>query len=60
MSAEVGDVGRVRWLFCYPKRSGQSLKGFTQGSDIIVRSDLGAKQRTNWSGIKMERASTKK
>lgn len=37
-----------------------SLKSFTQGSDTVVRSALGAKQRTNRSGIKMEIDSVKK
>lgn len=34
--------------------SAQPLKSFAQGSDTVVRSDFGAKQRMNASGIKME------
>lgn len=31
----------------YPTGAGEPWKGFTQGGDIVIRSDLGTKQRRN-------------
>lgn len=38
----------------YHKRSGQLLKGFPKGSDIVIRSNLGTKQRVNCNTVRME------
>lgn len=44
----------------YSKSSGQPLKSCPQGSDKVIRSDLGTKQRMNCSRMKMDRDSIKK
>lgn len=41
------------------KSSGQPLKGCPQGSDKVIRSDLGTKQRMYCSRMKMDRLNKK-
>lgn len=57
-------MSQVMWagpdMLSLSKGQWTAIEKLYSRSDRVLRSDLGTKQRTNWSGIKMERDSIKK